>query len=145
MNPTRDKFGAFFVQKLRDPMLDRLEKLLSHRCISRDTQILVDQLAGFTDAQKQVVRDTVSELITAGMHDLLFAIQEDADAGGPVKVLMDGQEVAKLSDGLHGEIFGDEGWIVRFSKHPCPKEIEGSKWAREFIAKHIGKKDDHTP
>lgn len=141
MNPSLDKFGALIVQKLRDSMLDKLEKLLRGESNARDDQQLQSQLAGFSEVQKQAVRDTVDQMIKAGMHDFLFAIQEDADANGPVKVLVDGQEVAKLSDGLHGEIFGDEGWIVRFSKHPCPSEIEGSKRAREFIAKMIGKKD----
>jgi hypothetical protein len=56
------------------------------------------------------------------MHDLLFAIQEHAEAGGSVRVLVDGQEVATLSDGLHGEIFSDKGWIARFSKYPQKNE-----------------------
>ncbi|HTR40660.1 MAG TPA: hypothetical protein VMH87_03515 [Pseudomonadales bacterium] len=132
--PSLDKFGALFVRKLRDRMLDDLEKLLRGESKARNDQKFQSQLSSFTGEQKQAVRDAVDELIKAGMHDLLFAIQEEADSNGSFKILVDGQEVAKLSDGLHGEIFGDEGWIVRFSKHPCPSEIEGSKRAREFIA-----------
>lgn len=142
MNPILDKFGEFFIQNLRDRMFGRLEELLSGN--APQVQQLQDQLAGFTGAQKQVLRDMVEELITAGMHDLLFAIQEETDAGGPIKVLVDGQEVAKLSDGLHGEIFGDKGWIVRFSKYPSQVEIDRSKWGREFIAKMMARKDDNV-
>lgn len=142
MNPSLDKFGEFIVQNLRDPMFGALEKLLSGNApASRELQ---DQLAGFTAEQKQVLCALVEELVTTGMHDLLFAIQEEADAGGPVKILVDGHEVAKLSDGLHGEIFGDEGWIVRFSKYPSQAELDRSKWGREFIAKMTGGKDDHV-
>jgi hypothetical protein len=142
MNIPLDKFGKFFVQNLRDRMLRDLEALL--RGDKKASEKLQSQLSGFTDKQNQVLRDMVEELITTGMHDLLFAIQEDADAGGAVKVLVEGQEVAKLSDGLHGEIFGDNGWIVRFSRYPSQVEIERSKWGREFIAKMIGKKDDNA-
>ena len=46
------------------------------------------------------------------MHDLLFALQEESDAAGAIRLFVDGQEVAKLSDGLHGEIFGKRRWIV---------------------------------
>ena len=144
MNTTLDKFGKFFVQNLRDRMFDDLERLLSGSCKAPKKQKLQGQISGLTDAQKQVLRDLVEELTTAGMHDLLFAIQEEADAGGAFKVLVDGQAVAKLSDGLHGEIYGDTGWIVRFSKYPSQVEIEGSQWAREFIAKKFGNKDDHV-
>ena len=144
MNPSLDKFGGFFVKNLRDRMLHELESLLRGGSKASTKQKLQSQLSGFTDEQKQVLCDAVEDLITTGMHDLLFAIQEQADAGGAIKVLVDGQEVAQLSDGLHGEIFGDDGWIVRFSKYPSPAEIERSKWAKEFIAKMISKKDGHN-
>jgi hypothetical protein len=143
MNTALDKFGQFFVQNLRDRMFDDLERLLSGRSQPPAVRKLQAQLSGFTDEQKQVLRDLTEELVTAGMHDFLFAIQEQADAGGAFKVLVEGQEVAKLSDGLHGEIFGDDGWIVRFSKYPSPVEIQRSKWARKIIAEKYGKKDDH--
>ncbi len=59
-------------------------------------------------------------------------------------MLFDGQDVAQISDGLHGEIFGDAGWITRFSKYPSQVEIERSKWAKEQIQKMVGKKDDNV-
>ena len=141
MNPTLDKFGKFFIQNLRDRMLDDLEKILSGRH-AHAGQNVQKELSGYSEAQKQVLREVAERIITAGMHDLLFALQEESDANGSFKFLVDGQEVAKLSDGLHGELFGDTGWIVRFSKYGSEIEIEASKQAREFIAKHFGKKDD---
>jgi len=141
MDTTRDQFGEFIVQNLRDRMFDDLEQLLSGSSKAPAVQKLQAQLSGFTSEQKQVLRDLVEDLTTTGMHDLLFAI---SDSGGAVKVLVGGQDVAQLSDGLHGEIFGDDGWIVRFSKYPSPVQIAESEWAREIIAEKIGKKDDHV-
>ena len=143
MDTSLDKFGAFFVQNLRDRMLHKLETLLHGHLKAPDLLKLQSQLSGFSDEQKQVLSGVIEEIITSGMHDLLFAIQEESDADGALKVLVDGEEVAKLSDGLHGEIFGKDGWIARFSKYPCPAEIERSQWAKEFIAKMIARKDDH--
>jgi len=139
MNTTLNKFGEFIVQTLRDRMFDDLERYLSGSSKAPAAQKLQGQLSGFTDEQKQVLRDLVEELTTIGMHDLLFAV---SDSGGEVRILVDGQDVAKLSDGLHGEIFGDEGWIVRFSKYPSQVQIEESEWARKVIAEKFGKKDD---
>jgi hypothetical protein len=139
MNEPLDKFGEFFVQNLRDKMLHDLEMMLSGGWKSPELQELQTKLSGLTDAQKQTVRELAERITTAGMHDLLFAI---ADSGGAVKVLVDGQDVSKLSDGLHGEIFGDDGWITRFSKYPSEVEIERSRWAKAQIQKMIDKKDD---
>ena len=101
---------------------------------------LQKDLTNFNDAQKEVIRDLVERLITGGMHDLLFAIQEDSRPGGSVKVIVDGEEVAGLSDGLHGEIFGDQGWIVRFSEYPSELEIERSKSAAEFMKDYMARR-----
>ncbi len=129
------------MQNLRDKMLHDLEMLLSGGWKAPGLQELQTKLSGLTDAQKQTVRELAERLTTAGMHDLLFAI---SDSGGAVRVLVDGQDVAELSDGLHGEIFGADGWITRFSKYPSEVEIERSKWAREKIQKMFGKKDDNV-
>ena len=71
-----------------------------------------------SDEQRNVIRDTAEHLITTGMHDFLFAVQEVSDADGSIRLEVDGIEIAKTSDGLHGEIFTEEGWIERFSRYP---------------------------
>lgn len=135
MNTTRDQFGEFIVQNLRDRMFEGLERLMGGGSKAPAVQKLQAQLSSFTPEQKQVLRDLVEDLTTTGMHDLLFAI---SDSGGAVKVLVDGHDVAQLSDGLQGEIFGDDGWIVRFSKYPSPVQMAESEWARKTIAGKIG-------
>jgi hypothetical protein len=97
MSAPLDKFGEFIVQNLRDKMLHNLEMMMSGSWKAPDLQKLQTKLSGMTDAQKQTVRELAEELTTTGMHDLLFAI---SDSGGAVKVLVDGEDVAKLSDGL---------------------------------------------
>jgi len=118
MKEPLDKFGEFFVRNTRDKMLGDLDMLLRGAWKAPPLQALQAKLAGFTDAQKLVIREIAEHMTTAGMHDLLFALQEEADADGSVRVLVDGAEVAKLSDGLHGEIFNENGWIARFSEYP---------------------------
>ena len=128
-----DKFGAFFVQNLRDKILDHLETLLAGRSKAAEVQELQRKLAQLSQDEKKLVRDLVEDITTDGMHDLLFALQQEADAGGAIRVLVDDKEVAKASDGLQGEIFGDDGWIVRYSRYPSEKEMERSRWGREQI------------
>jgi hypothetical protein len=141
MKEPLDKFGAFFVQNLRDKMLDNLEMLLGGKLKAPEVQELQRKLARLNDDQKRLVRDLVERISTGGMHDFLFALQERADAGS-IRVVVDDKEIAQLSDGLHGEIFGDEGWIVRFSRHPSETEMERSRWAKEQIQKMFGDKNE---
>ncbi|MDD2272167.1 MAG: hypothetical protein PHP95_10870 [Desulfuromonadaceae bacterium] len=128
-----EKFGSFFVRNLRDRMLYDLDMLLSSKWKTPELEGLQQSVSKFSVNDKEVIREVVDRVITSGMHDLLFALQEESDAGGSIRVFADGQEVAQLSDGLHGEIFGDDGWIVRYSEYPADREKERSQWAQKEI------------
>ena len=56
-------------------------------------------------------------VVDTGLHDFLFALQQIADFDNDINVLVDGKNIVEQSDGLHGELFGDNGWFARYSKH----------------------------
>jgi hypothetical protein len=142
MKDPLEKFGAFFVQNLRDKMLYDLDMLMRGAWKSPETEELQKKISGFSDVEKQIARDMTEKIITTGMHDLLFALQEEADASGSIQVLVDGEEVAKLSDGLQGEIFGNEGWIAHYSKYPSEIETKRSRLAKDQVQKMFGDKSN---
>jgi hypothetical protein len=118
-----EKFGEFVVRKLRDPAIDNADGLLTSRWKSPASQDLQARLAELTDAQRDLVRRVVINAIDGGIHDFLFALDEIKDAEQDITVMVDGKDVAALSDGLHGEPYSDEGWFARFSQygpHPDP-------------------------
>ncbi len=115
--PQADQFGAFLMAKLRDAAIDNADGLLSAHWKAPGVQSLQNDLAKLTPDQRAVVRRCVVDSIDAGIHDFLFALGEEHDAGGRIAVLIDGQDIAEQSDGLHGEPYTADGWFVRFSKH----------------------------
>jgi hypothetical protein len=118
-----DKLGEFMVAKLRDAAIGHADALLAAHGKAPGLQALQADLRRLTDAQRAIVRRFVIESVDSGLHDFLFALQEEHDAGGEIAVTVDGQPVAAESGGLHGEPFSDEGWFARFSKfgpHPDP-------------------------
>jgi len=117
MNEPLDKFGSFVVRKLHDKMHFDLEMLLRGSWKAPFAQGLQKEIADFSETEKDTIRKIADHIIVSGMHDMLFALQEEADTDGSIRVLVDGAEVAKESDGMHGEIFGEEGWITRFSEY----------------------------
>jgi hypothetical protein len=133
MDERLDRFGSFVVRNLRDRMLSDLDMALSGKWNSLEHQAMQERISRMLPEDRASVRDMVDRLITSGMHDILFALQEESDADGSIRVVVDGQDVAKLSDGLHGEIFGEDGWIVRHSKYPAEDQIELSRWAKKLV------------
>jgi hypothetical protein len=60
--------------------------------------------------------------VDKAIHDFLFKLQEVADFEDDIQVLVDGENGAGLSDGIHGELFGEDGWQARYSKFGKPTE-----------------------
>jgi len=117
-----DKFGEFVVIKLRDAAIDRADGLLAARWKTPELQDLQAELGQLTPEQQAVVRRCVIAAVDAGLHDFLFALQEEHDAGAGVAVMVDGKPVAAASDGLQGEPCSDQGWFARFSQHGPPPD-----------------------
>lgn len=120
--PKADEFGAFLMSKLRDAAIDNADGLLSGHWRAPGLRDLQADLGKLTAEQRAVVRRCVINSVDAGIHDFLFALSEEHDAGGRIKVTIDGEDVARQSDGLHGEPFTEEGWFGRFSKHGVPSD-----------------------
>ncbi|MCE9533775.1 MAG: hypothetical protein K8T89_22000 [Planctomycetes bacterium] len=116
MDPV-EKFGEFIVTKLRDRAIEYADGLLAARWKSPSSKDLQSSLAKLTQAQRALVRRVVIDAVDGGIHDFLFALDEIKDAGQDISIIVDNQNVAALSDGLHGEPYTDEGWFARYSKH----------------------------
>ncbi len=136
MNDTLDKFGKLIVEKLRDKQIDMFQGLIKGTWRDKGSKELHVKLSKLTQDQKQVVADVLEETLECVMHDFLFAIQESDNLDTGLKVYMDNKNVAELSDGLHGEIFGEEGWIHRFSRHKSFYENKNSSWIKKLFSKN---------
>ena len=113
------------------------KELVVYRQEYGDRSLWVRPLAIFVESV-----EFVETLLTHAMHDLLFAFQESHDCESGIEITVNDEPVAAMSDGMHGEIFGEDGWIVRFSKYPAEAEVERSRRAKEDIERIIRKQDE---
>ena len=117
-----DKFGAFLMKNLRDRAVDNHDRLAQGQYKAPKLQALQRDLAGMTEDQRRIVRACVIDALDVGLHDFLFALQERADFENDIQVMVDGKNVAEISDGLQGEIFSEDGWFARFSAYGEPAD-----------------------
>jgi hypothetical protein len=112
-----DKFGKFIVENLRDKGIDFAEGLLNRHWKAPGLQELQNEIANLNDAQKATFMKAITESIDGAMHGFLFALQEQADFDNDIQILVDGQNIVELSDGIHGEAYSEEGWYAKYSRH----------------------------
>ncbi len=118
-HPAVDQLGEYLMTRFRDRAIGFAEGALSGKWPSPALADLQEQLSRLTPSQAELVRRCVTLAIDEGLHDLLFAIGETHESDQSVRVIVDGGNVAELSDGLNEELFGDEGWIAKYSAYPA--------------------------
>ena len=115
-----DKLGNFLMTRFRDRGIDHFDGLAGQHWQAHGLTSLQNDLATLTNEQRLIVRRAAIDTLDNAIHDLLFAIQENADFENDIQIAVDGVNVVNESDGLHGELFGTDGWKHRFSKHGEP-------------------------
>ncbi len=117
-----ETFGQFLMAHCRDRALHFYDDLLKFEHFSPALRSrLGKELAPWTSEQQEVVRICIGEAIDHALHDMLFKLHEIADnqrehAEPPsIQVCANGEDVTELSDGLQGELFGEQVWWTRLS------------------------------
>jgi hypothetical protein len=139
MEQSLDKFGRIIIENLRDKQIDYSNRLLEGKWKADELKELQEKLSKFNKEEKNIIKELIEDILTHSMHDLLSAFQESNDYENEMEIIIDNQNVADISDGLHGEIFGEEGWIQKYSKYKSNKENDRSNWAKDMIDKIFGK------
>ena len=112
-----DKFGKFIVENLRDKGIDFAEGLLKKQWNAPGLLEMQNEIANLNETQKTAFINAITKTIDGAIHDFLFALQEQADFNNDIQILVDGENIVELSDGIHGEAYSDEGWFAKYSLH----------------------------
>ncbi|TXK80668.1 hypothetical protein [Paenibacillus sp. N3.4] len=112
-----DKFGELLMTDLRDRTIDFFELLVKGHWKAPKLQQLQHEMQSFDDKQIELFRRALIRSLDSGIHDFLFKLQEQADFNNEIEIKVQGINIIQASDGLHGELFTEDGWFANFSKY----------------------------
>mgnify|MGYP001557793087 CR=1 FL=1 len=122
MTTSLDRLGKLVMQRLRDEPFEFFEKLTQGHWKGPSLQRLHRDLRSLSPEQLQIVRRCVRFAVDEGIHSFLFGLQEACEKE-KLELRIQGDNVLDLTDGLHGELFTEDGWQARFSKFgEAPRE-----------------------
>jgi len=122
MNEELDIFGKFLMKHFRDNALYNLNALIEGKQKAPSLQQLQASLASLGEVEIEILKKACMDSLDSGIHDFLFALQESTDNEVGVEVIVNGENIAKLSDGLQGELFTEDGWFSKYSEYGEPKK-----------------------
>ena len=113
-----DYFGEALVTKGRDAAISDWDAIVEGRAKSERAKRLQAELATTSGDQLLLLKRLIPQIVDSALFYALSSIESSPNTSLRVsigRVLSD--ELRDVSDGLGAELFGDQGWIARFSKH----------------------------
>ena len=116
MSKELDYLGDFLMKHFRDVALECAEGLCEGRFDSPGHRRFQEELEPLPPQTKKLIQESLAYCLDGAMNDFLFHLDAEGRKGDRIEVLVDGVEVTELTEGLHRDLHGDEGWQNRFSK-----------------------------
>jgi len=110
-----ERLGELVATRFWDAGIEAFEALARAEFNAPALEQLHSNLAALPESSLVVAREAVREVLESAVHDFLFSLQEEAEEGR-LSMTVDGVDVVAASDGLHGEVFGESGWLARYSR-----------------------------
>jgi hypothetical protein len=115
-----DDFGKMTMKLVRDTVILQHRKTVTGEMKAKRNVEMHELLKQFDEAQMAIIDETVVSTVDAVIHHFLFMLEQHEAEIGVMVPSNDGSEklnLAKLSDGLGGEMFSEDGWIAKYSSY----------------------------
>ncbi|MDQ2180872.1 hypothetical protein [Marinifilum sp. D714] len=119
-----DEFGKKLIQEVRDLTTEEYISIKSGQMKSSEAQILFELISGLNSNQQSTLDSIVGEVIDRALHNTLrmFESSESMTVADKEKIELS-CDIVESSDGLSGELYGDNGWFVKYSNNYLKRDI----------------------
>jgi len=110
-------FGRLMIEKVRDVTIQDWDSLVDRKSKGVTAKAVNEKLASFTQEELQIIKWIIPKIVDTTMHNFLCMIESSKKFD--IKVNTENGVVERLqdeSDGLYGELYTKDGWIMKFSK-----------------------------
>jgi hypothetical protein len=112
-----DIVGQLLMTQVRDRSIEDWERILDGRMKGQTAERVRRELTGTGDEALELLSRTVPRVVDTVLYHVLRTLEHDQTLKLSVEV--DGKFtpcVSEVSDGLSGELYGERGWIRKFSQ-----------------------------
>lgn len=112
-----DFFGELLMTRVRDKAISEWDRIMDGRAKGITAKVVKKALENFSEEQKKTVGWLLPKVVDSTIHHLLWTFEQELVVDIVVKKESGTvNSIRDLSDGLSGELYTQDGWIVRFSK-----------------------------
>ncbi len=112
MSDVLNYFGQILMEEVRDRTIRGYDMRVNGKMRDSNSQKIFEEVQQLNDVQRQLIKRIIPQIVDLCIHNMLCMIEEHSN----IRMLMDGESISEMSDGLAGELYSEDGWIQRFSE-----------------------------
>jgi len=107
-------FGQEFIRKIRDLSIEDYLMIKTGKMKSSDAKMVYELYALLSNSDTNKVDTIVVDIIGRALYNALRMFEESKNY--TITDKRDHEDIVQLSDGLSGELYGENGWIEKYGK-----------------------------
>jgi hypothetical protein len=111
-----DTFGEILIKKVRDVTIHNWDNIIDGKMKGQRSKEIREKLSIFNDEQIEVLKELFPMVVDSTLHHLLWTLEQEDGIKLSVEVDQKVNSIRDISDGLAGELYTEDGWIMRFSE-----------------------------
>jgi len=115
MKEVLDNFGKLLISHVRDRTISHYQQM----AYGKRQGLHKQKIVSLTDENKKLIEDIVFQTVDEAIFNLLNMFEEYEENVELICKDKEGNkyDIEKISDGIMGELFTEDGWIAKFSKY----------------------------
>jgi hypothetical protein len=106
-----DEFGKIFISEVRDRSIEDVDMSISGTYRSKRAIELTQQFSSLDKNSKEFIKRIIPFAIDYCLNNFLEMFEEHEE----LLLGMEGKDLCKISDGLSGELYTEDGWIQKYT------------------------------
>ena len=112
MDKCLNEFGEVLIKEVRDRTIRLFDKRVQGVMKDEDSQRLFEQVNKLSAEQQLLINEIIPQIVDLSLHNMLCLFEEHDE----FQIVIEGENIADISDGLSGELYTSDGWIEKFSE-----------------------------
>ncbi|GKX68783.1 hypothetical protein [Inconstantimicrobium mannanitabidum] len=111
-----EKYGQILMSDVRDRTIRSMDMILSGRMKGITAKSILENISGFNAEQVEALKYLISKTVDLSLHNMLCMIEDNDEINVEISTGNLACNIKDISDGLAGELYTEDGWIMKYSK-----------------------------
>ncbi len=111
MDDVLSYFGEKLINEVRDRTIRRFDMRITGKMRDENSQKLFKEVSELDENCIRLISRIIPQVVDLSIHNMLCMFEENPE----MEIQVENECINKISDGLAGELYTEDGWIQRFS------------------------------